>query len=409
MSANGLHLYDTLTDDVRPFRTGGDQVTIYVCGVTPYDTTHLGHAFTFAAFDVLIRYLRYRGRQVRYVQNITDIDDPLFARAKELGVPYERLAEEQTVRYFEDMAALNILPAEANPRSSEEIPAMIRMIERLVDAEYAYVVDGHVYFRVASDHRYGELSKLDREEMIAVARDHGGNPDDPLRRDPLDFLLWRPAADGEPGAPSPWGQGLPGWHIECSAMSLGHLGAPIDLHGGGADLIFPHHESEIAQSEAAMGARPFVRHWMHTGLVALDGAKMSKSLGNMVFVRDLLQRYDADTIRLYLASHRYRAPLVYDETEVDEAAIAARELRSAAGEPSPESDLGLDPAPYRERFERHMDGDLDTPGALDALRDLADEIQGAREEGIATTEAQETLRTLARVLGLRLAPLPDRP
>lgn len=377
---------------------------MYVCGVTPYDTTHLGHAFTFAVFDVLIRYLRYQGLTVRYVQNITDIDDPLFAKARELRVPFEQLAAEQSAQFFEDMRNLNILPAEANPRSSDEIGAMTAMIGQLIESGHAYAVDGHVYFRTASDPSYGELSKFDRAEMIEVARARGGNPDDPLRRDPLDFLLWRPAGAEEPSTPSPWGAGLPGWHIECSAMSLSHLGIPIDIHGGGTDLIFPHHESEIAQSEAATGTRPFVRHWVHTAMMYLDGEKMSKSLGNMVFVRDLLQSVPADGIRLYLASQHYRAPVHYDEVDVEEAVIATRNLSLAANLPGESADLALDPDPFRQAFEERMNDDLNTPEALQALQDLAGEIQGAAEEGLEIGTAQETLRTLAGILGLTLLP-----
>src|SRR5579859_4018249 len=244
---NGLRLHDTLSGTIQDFTPGGNEVKLYVCGVTPYDTAHLGHGFTYVAFDTLVRYLRFLGYRVRYVQNITDVDDPLFEKARQLGISYQELAARETARYMEDMRALNVLPADLYPQASDEIPEMIRMAERLIDNGHAYVVDGRVYFRVSSDPNYGELSKLDRRTMLEFARERGGDPDDHRKEDPLDFLLWRPSGSDEFHADSRWGEGLPGWHLECSAMSLKYLGSPIDIHGGGSDLIFPHHESEIAQ------------------------------------------------------------------------------------------------------------------------------------------------------------------
>jgi L-cysteine:1D-myo-inositol 2-amino-2-deoxy-alpha-D-glucopyranoside ligase len=403
-----LRLFDTLSGTVRPFEPSEPEVTLYVCGVTPYDTTHLGHVFTFGAFDVLIRYLRYLGYRVRYIQNITDVDDPLFAKARELGESYRDLAAQQTEQYFADMQALNILPAERYPRASEEIPGMIAMAETLVAGGQAYAVDGHVYFSVASDPEYGSLSKLSRPEMIDLARERGGDPDDARRRDPLDFLLWRPAQGDEPRTSSPWGEGLPGWHLECSVMSLKYLGAPIDIHGGGIDLVFPHHESEIAQSESATGTRPFVRHWMHTAMVYLGGEKMSKSLGNMVFARDLVKDPGPDAVRLYLAGTHYRSELEYDEAALREAAAVARDLAVVAALPPavvapdvPRAEA-LDPAPFRARFEERMSDDLDTPGAIALLRELAAAIGDRRSAGGDTSRAQQLLRELAGILGLRL-------
>lgn len=401
--ANGLRLYDTLSGTVRDFTPEGTDVKLYVCGVTPYDTAHLGHAFTYVAFDTVIRHLVFLGYRVRYVQNITDVDDPLFEKARQLGVPHQELAARETARYMEDMRALNVLPAELYPRASDEIPDMIRMAEALIDNGSAYVVDGRVYFRVASDPDYGELSKLDRSSMLELARERGGDPDDPRKEDPLDFLLWRPSGSDEFHAESPWGEGLPGWHLECSAMSLKYLGSPIDIHGGGSDLIFPHHESEIAQSESSSQVRPFVRTWMHTAMVYMDGEKMSKSLGNMVFVSDLIQRESADAVRIYVSSCHYRSELHWSEHAFREAAARAELLREAltlrrAGEGA------LITSGYRERFVERMNDDLDTPAALDVLSELADAIQDAALNHRDVEPAQELLRELGSVLGLTFEP-----
>jgi L-cysteine:1D-myo-inositol 2-amino-2-deoxy-alpha-D-glucopyranoside ligase len=400
---HSLHLYDTLTGSVRPFVPASDPIRLYVCGVTPYDTTHLGHAFTFVAFDVLIRYLHYLGHQVRYIQNVTDIDDPLFERARQTGVSYQDLATDQTERYLADMQGLNVIPADVYPRASGEIAEMIALIEQLIARGHAYAVDGHVYFSIATDPTYGELSKLGREGMIELARERGGNPDDPLRRDPLDFLLWRAGEDEEPVTPSPWGDGLPGWHLECSAMSLKYLGEPIDIHGGGVDLIFPHHESEIAQSEGATSVRPFVRHWMHTGMVYMGGEKMSKSLGNMVFVRDLLRSHGPNALRLYLAGHHYRTTLHWDEGRLNEATQLADRLELAASIPSGDGELAIAVDDYRQRFLARLNDDLDTPGAIELLDELGSAIltEGAQERNI--HDAQRVLREHSGILGLRFA------
>lgn len=397
-----LRLYDSLTREVRGFSPENSPVTIYVCGITPYDATHLGHAFTFVSFDVLIRYLRYQGRSVRYVQNVTDIDDPLFEKARQLGVDYEELARSETAQYQADMRGLGVTPPNVYPYASREIPNMIALIERLIRSGHAYQIDGHVYFDVRRDPEYGELSRYDRETMIAVARERGGDPDDPIRRDPLDFVLWRPAEGDEPRFESPWGQGLPGWHLECSAMALRYLGETLDIHGGGADLIFPHHENEIAQSEAATGKHPFVRYWMHTGMVYLDGEKMSKSLGNMVFVRDLLPEYGSDAVRLYLSACQYRASLHYDSNELSQAADRARTIVRAGRAASSEDGPPLNGEPFLMRFEERMNDDLDTPAAIDILLELSTAITHESERGGNVTSAQEILRGLSSVLGLSL-------
>jgi L-cysteine:1D-myo-inositol 2-amino-2-deoxy-alpha-D-glucopyranoside ligase len=396
-----LRLHDTLSGSVRDFHPIGPTVKLYVCGLTPYDATHLGHAFTFVSFDVLIRYLQYLGMAVRYVQNVTDVDDPLFEKARQLGISHWELAADETRQYLADMRDLNVLPPDEYPHASGEIPTMIELVKRLFETGHAYQVDGYVYFSIASDPEYGKLSKYDRETMLALARERGGDPDDPQRRDPLDFVLWRPSKPDEPGAASPWGEGLPGWHLECSAMSLKYLGAPLDIHGGGSDLIFPHHENEIAQSEAVTDIQPFARFWMHTGMVYLGGEKMSKSLGNMVFVRDLLPVYGADALRLYLSGCHYRAELHHDPALLDRARSRARRLAEAAAAPSGPGPV-FEPGSYRDRFVERMDADLDTPGAIEVLMALADALVAAGWDGRHTTAAQEVLRELGGVLGLRL-------
>jgi L-cysteine:1D-myo-inositol 2-amino-2-deoxy-alpha-D-glucopyranoside ligase len=397
-----LRLFDTLRGECVVFRPERAEVTLYVCGVTPYDTAHLGHGFTYVSFDVLVRYLQYRGYRVRYVQNVTDIDDPLFEKAKQLGISHWELARDETERYLADMAALNVLRAEVYPRASMEIPRMIELIGTLIEGRHAYAIDGFVYFSVASDPEYGKLSKLDRDGMIARAREMGGDPGDPRKHDPLDFILWRPARDGEPEYESPWGAGLPGWHIECSAMALTYLGAPLDIHGGGNDLIFPHHESEIAQSEAVDVAHPFARVWMHTGMVNLGGVKMSKSLGNMVFIRDLVRDYGSDAVRLYLSGCQYRSDLHYAEEPMAEAARLAGRLAMAAGVSGGERESQLVLDPYRARFEDRMNDDLDTPGAIAVLSDLADALDAGAKAGENIRAGQALLRELGGVLGLKL-------
>ena len=395
----GLRLHDTLSGAVRDFTPVGTEVKLYVCGVTPYDTAHLGHAFTYVAFDTLVRYLGYLGYRVQYVQNITDVDDPLFEKARQLGISYGELAARETARYLEDMEALHVLPADHYPRASGEIPEMIQMAERLIERGHAYAVDGRVYFRVASDPDYGKLSKLDRQDMIALARSRGGDPDDGRKEDPLDFLLWRPSGSDEFHAHSNWGEGLPGWHLECSAMSLKYLGSPIDIHGGGSDLIFPHHESEIAQSEADSPIRPFVRTWMHTAMVYMNGEKMSKSLGNMVFVRDLIAREGADAVRIYVSSCHYRSPLHWNELDFRAAAVRARVFREASMAHGSGSESFI-PAGYGDRFIDRMNDDLDSPGALGVLTELAAAIQESSSQGQTVDAAQELLRELGGVLGL---------
>ncbi len=359
-----MRLHNTETGRVEPLDPGAGPLGIYVCGITPYDTTHLGHAFTYVTFDVLVRTLRAAGRTVRYVQNVTDVDDDIIRRARELGTTWDRLAREETALFQADMHALNVLPPDVFPRASETIEKIIALVSILETRGYAYRRGGQVYFRVASAPGYGRLSRLGAEQMKALSRERGADPDDPRKQDPLDFLLWQASAPGEPAWDSPWGGGRPGWHIECSAMALQHLGPQVDIHGGGSDLIFPHHESEIVQSEAVTGVQPFARIWMHVGMLRYRGEKMSKSLRNLVLVRDLLRRYDADSIRVTLLRHHYREVWEFTDDELGAAAEWTARLRQAAmatrdGRPDGPQDVLA-----------ALEDDLDTPRALVVLEGL---------------------------------------
>jgi L-cysteine:1D-myo-inositol 2-amino-2-deoxy-alpha-D-glucopyranoside ligase len=378
-----MRLRNTETGAVQLLEPPQRPVGIYVCGITPYDTTHLGHAFTYIAFDVLVRALRAAGQPVRYVQNVTDVDDDIIRRARELGISWDRLAVKETALYEADMAALNVRPPDVFPRASQTIPKIIDLVRKLEAQGHAYQRDGHVYFRVGSVTDYGRLSRLSREAMITLSAQRGADPNDPRKQDPLDFVLWQSSAADEPRWESPWGEGRPGWHIECSAMALEHLGKQVDVHGGGADLIFPHHESEIAQSESVTGVRPFARIWVHVGMLGYHGEKMSKSLRNLVLVGDLLRRYDADSIRVLLLRHHYREPWEYTEDQLDDAAEWTRRLRQAARGPvDGRSDSLL-------AVRAALEDDLDTPRALRLLEE-------------AVTGGDASWRSAADLLGLRL-------
>jgi L-cysteine:1D-myo-inositol 2-amino-2-deoxy-alpha-D-glucopyranoside ligase len=378
-------------DDFVP----GPVVSLYVCGVTPYDTTHVGHAFSYASFDVLVRFLRYLGHEVRYTQNVTDIDDDILRKAREVGEPWDRLGQEQTAQFQRDMAALNILPPTHYPRATQEIPGMIVMIQQLLDGGHAYIVDHNVYFATHTAHDFGALSRLPEDAMLARFAETGDSPLDPRKRDKLDFVLWKESAPGEPSWDAPWGAGRPGWHIECSAMSTHYLGSCIDLHGGGDDLIFPHHSCEIAQSQEATGCVPFARIWMHNGAVKLDGIKMSKSLGNLVMVRELVHSYAANALRLYLHQHQYRQSFEYNAAELDASEHLAARLarRVAVTEAVSDQDEALaDVQAARRRIVSALADDLDTPRAVEVLTSLAD-LRGPT--------ARSTLIELGSILGLQ--------
>ena len=396
-----MRLYNTMSGQIEDFTARGTAVpvTIYACGITPYDVSHLGHALVGLTYDVLGRYLRHQGYQTRYVQNVTDIDDDILKRAARDGIAWDELGRTQTARYLETMDRLNILRPDVYARATEETPKMVEIIGGLLERGLAYNKEGNIFFRVGDDPEYGKLSKYDRAEMLAIAAERGGKPNDPLKDDPLDFLLWQAGAPGEPTWPSPWGAGRPGWHIECSAMGMKYLGETIDIHGGGSDLIFPHHESEIAQSEGYT-RHPFVRYWMHVGMLRYEGEKMSKSLGNLVMAPKLLEGHSPNAIRLCLLAHRYRDAWDYEDSAIEEAQALADLLHEAAtGDPG-DGPGTVDAAGARERFLAAMDDDLGTPSALLVLRELVGQIAQARANGEGFGEAQATLRELGDILGL---------
>jgi L-cysteine:1D-myo-inositol 2-amino-2-deoxy-alpha-D-glucopyranoside ligase len=351
-----MRLYDTARREIVPF-TPGDEVLMYTCGITPYDATHLGHASTFLMYDIVQRRLIDLGHTVKCVRNVTDVDDPLFAKARELGVHYLDLAAGEEARFNRDMVALNALPVFSTPRASSAITDIRKFIGEVLDRGFAYAAGGSVYFDVTKFPSFGDVSHYSHEQMIEFARQRGGNVDDPHKRNPLDFVLWHPSADDEPAWETAWGAGRPGWHIECSALALRELGTTIDLHGGGSDLIFPHHECERAQSEAATG-ETFVKHWMHVAMVFKDGEKMSKSLGNLVFVDKLRTEWDPRSIRMAIIEHSYRR-----EWEWDDELMPRNHKRLEAWKGS----VGGTASDVLEQVRACLDNDLDTPGAVAAM------------------------------------------
>ncbi len=394
-----MKLYNTLSGRVEEFvPSDPNEVKMYVCGVTPYSSTHVGHALSYVVFDTLRRYLEHKGYNVRYVQNFTDVDDKIIQRAQESGVSEDELVEEFIGDYFSTMDALNIQRATEYPRATREIPRIIDAIAGLIDRGHAYPAAGDVYFRVTSKDDYGKLSHRTLDSMIAGARIQV----DENKEHPMDFVLWKGAKPGEPSWESPWGPGRPGWHIECTAMSLEYLGEQLDIHGGGQDLVFPHHENEIAQSECYTGAKPFSRYWMHNGLLQLGSDKMSKSLGNLVSVVEALERYSPDAMRLYFLSSHYRSPLAYSD---EGAAAIERSLDRIRHALTPSNGSGpqVDPSPYADRFATAMDDDLNTPQAVAALFDLARDINRGRDAGQQVDDGQDALRELGGVLGLTFA------
>jgi len=396
-----MKIYNTLTRQKDEFQPTGEEVKIYVCGVTPYDESHLGHAMNAVFFDAIRRYLIFRGYKVKFVQNITDVEDKIIDRANKLGIPPRELAEKFARRYFEDMAALNVMRPDVIPYATEEIPKMLEVIQGLEDKGFAYAAKGSVYFRVRSMPDYGKLSKRTLDSMMAGARVEPGQE----KEHPMDFALWKAAKPGEPAWDSPWGKGRPGWHIECSAMSLKYLGDTIDIHGGGQDLIFPHHENEIAQSECYTGKKPFAKIWMHNGLFQLGDEKMSKSLGNIVGIKQVLEKHSADGFRLFILGSHYRNPLTFSEEAIEAAERGAERLTQAANNEPNQINAAierLDPRAARQKFMDVMDDDFNTPQALAILFDLAREINRMGEKGADTGEARHALKELAGVLGLTL-------
>lgn len=404
-----LMIYNTITHTKESFETiEPGVVRMYVCGPTVYDKAHVGHAMSSIVFDVIRRWLEHKDFRVKHVMNYTDVEDKVIRRANELGVDPLSLANKYVEEYDQHLRDLNVLPATVNPRASTEIEAITIMVEGLIERGYAYEVDGDVYFRVAQDEDYGKLSGRCLDEMHAGARLAVNE----RKEDPADFALWKAAKPGEPAWDSPWGLGRPGWHIECSAMSFHHLGEQIDIHGGGNDLIFPHHENEIAQSESLTG-KPFARYWVHNGMLQLHGEKMSKSLGNIVSVEEFLSEHDGNVLRMVILNAGYRKPLKFNEDVIKQAKRAWERLRAALrpasqslkGPPQAVTDLAEKVKETRVGFEAAMDDDFNTPGALGHLFELVRAINQARDAGVEAGElgkAQEDLRILSGVLGLEL-------
>jgi L-cysteine:1D-myo-inositol 2-amino-2-deoxy-alpha-D-glucopyranoside ligase len=349
-----MRLYDTARREVVPFEPG-PVVKMYTCGITPYDAAHVGFAAMVLTYDVLQRRLRDLGHDTQLVRNVTDVDDSILGKARQLGVNFLDLAVEEMARIDSNLRDLGIVECFSEPRATSAIPDILGFIGMVLESGHAYQAGGGVYFSVASFDRFGQVSHLERDEMMRLAAERGGNPDDPNKRDPLDFVLWQPSAPDEPSWQSLWGPGRPGWHIECSALALRELGTTIDLHGGGSDLIYPHHECEAAQSETATG-EPFVRHWMHVAMVRLGGEKMSKSLGNLVFVSDLLKEWEPAAVRVAILAHHYRTPWDWEDSLMPAAAERLDRWRAAG-----DGDAAL------EDVRTALDDDLDTPRALDAI------------------------------------------
>lgn len=402
-----MKIYNTLSGQKEEFEPQGDPVTMYVCGVTVYDDCHIGHAMSYIIFDAIKRYLEFRNYKVNHVQNFTDIDDKIINRANQLAIPSQQLAEKYIDEYFKDMNMLNIRRATSYPKATEEIHSIIEMIQGLIDKGYAYAADGSVYFHVEKFKNYGQLSHRNTAEMISEA------PMESITKlSPLDFALWKAAKPDEPSWQSPWGNGRPGWHIECSAMSLKYLGERIDIHGGGQDLIFPHHENEITQSESYTGKAPFVKYWLHNGLLQLKGNKMSKSIGNLVTVKEILSKYSPDAVRLFVLNSHYRSPLLYSEESLESAETAMERLRQAAAadntqEVNVNNQLNADP--FKQRFIESMDDDFNTAQAIAVLFDLAREINRASSLGMNVVNAKTTLNELSNIIGFTLKQLDRKP
>lgn len=394
-----IKLFNTLTRTKEEFTTKNGTVRMYVCGITPYSESHIGHAMFSVVFDVIRRYLEYRGYDIKHVQNFTDIDDKMIVAANRLGISVSELGEQNINEYLQETDALNVQRAHVYPRATQEITRIIEMIERLVTEGYAYNVNGDVYFRVGKIEDYGKLSGRSLEGLMAGARVEV----DEKKENAADFALWKSEKPGEPAWPSPWGPGRPGWHIECSAMSLEYLGNPIDIHGGGRDLIFPHHENEIAQSESYTGTKPFVRFWLHNGMLRIGDDKMSKSIGNIISVRDALSKFSSDAIRLFFLSSHYRSPLIYSEDSIAAQARAAERLRNAINLPATSCNgKSLDPEPYKMRYIEAMDDDFNTPRALAVMFDLVRDINRCREQGEDTSNAQAMLKEITGAVGLKM-------
>lgn len=407
-----VKIYNTLTKRKEEFRPLNDnKVTIYACGPTVYDYFHVGNARVFITFDMVRNYLKYKGYDVKFVQNFTDIDDKMIKRANEEGITVKELGDRFIEEYFKDADALNIQRADVHPRATEHIQDIIEFIKVLIEKGYAYVVDGDVYFSAKSFPGYGKLSGQNLEELEAGARVEPGEK----KKDPMDFALWKARKPGEPAWPSPWGEGRPGWHIECSVMAVKHLGETIDIHGGGPDLIFPHHENEIAQSEAVTG-KPFARFFMHVGYLNINNEKMSKSLGNFFTVREILKEYEAEVLRFLMLSSHYRSPINFSKELMEQSKNALERLYTALyamehlEKVAPERPLSIKEEEYlkkqlenKNKFIESMDDDFNTASAIAAIFDIVREFnvnlnENSSKEAVKRTK--ELVLELGGVLGL---------
>ncbi len=412
-----LRVYNTMTqkkEELTPLHKG--RIGMYACGVTVYDLCHIGHARSAVVFDVIYRYLRYKGYEVTYVRNFTDVDDKIINRAQQEGVGFEEIAARYIKEFYVDMGALGMLPPTVEPKATEHIPEMIALVAQLMEKGHAYQVEGDVYYAVESFPGYGKLSKRSLDEMQAGARVEV----DERKRNPLDFALWKTAKPGEPSWDSPWGKGRPGWHIECSAMSQRYLGDTLDIHGGGKDLIFPHHENEIAQAEGATG-RPFVRFWLHNGFVNIAKEKMSKSLGNFLTIKEILKDYHPEVVRFFLLSRHYRSPVDYSAQGMEEArqnlvrfyqtlAGIDEVLKKMAGKQkgkySPEEKVVLQKAEvFTSQLEEAMDDDFNTAAALAPLFELSHDLNRVLQNPSAQgteilRQGKEAFALAGKVLGI---------
>jgi cysteinyl-tRNA synthetase len=397
-----MKIYNTVSGQKEDFVPLGETVKMYVCGVTPYDDSHFGHAMSYTFFDVIRRYLKYSGYKLKYVQNVTDIDDKIILRANQRGISTTELAEKYTSSYLADMDALNVMRPDIAPRATQEVPRIIEVIAGLIEKGCAYkAADGSVYFRVSKDPDYGKLSHRTLDMMQAGARIEIGEQ----KEHPMDFALWKASKPGEPSWDSPWGQGRPGWHIECTAMSTRYLGDQIDIHGGGQDLVFPHHENEIAQSESFTGKVPFVKYWMHNGFLQIGQEKMSKSLGNMLTIKSVLAKHSPDAVRIFILSSHYRSPLTFTWEGLEGSEKGAERLARAIQreDSAPGKTPVLEAGTYRKQFIEAMDDDFNTAKAIGILFDLARDVNQAADSGTGVTEARQTLKELAvDILGLKL-------
>lgn len=388
-----MRLYNSLTQKQENFKPLNDkEVKLYVCGITPYDTTHLGHAFTYMAFDVLQRFLTFQGNTVTYTQNVTDVDDDLLKRAKETNKFWKELGEFWTQRFLNDFETLGIILPTHYVKATDSIPTMLKIIEKLEKDGLAYEKEGNVYFRVTKDSEYGKLSRLSREEMITLSKERGADPDDPRKENPLDFILWQKSKEGEPHWESKFGNGRPGWHIECSAMIYDYLGEQIDIHGGGSDLMYPHHESEIAQSETFTGKKPLSQFFLHTGTVGYKSEKMSKSLGNLIMVSDLLKKYDPNAIKYFLLTHHYRSDWEYNENDLENSQKEMQEIKKAIKITVKEK--GEEEEETTKQFILSLEDDLNTPKALSILAETA-----AKQQEKPTRNRQKALQEMSMFFG----------